>query len=301
MVNQIHRESLPGIRRITRLHAHFAHDPALVGLIASRLAGLQFSFTAHARDLYQLDRRALLERIRQADAVITCCQANLDYLRQMALARDLPKFHLVHHGVDLDLFHSLPDVRHPAARPRLVSAGRLVEKKGFSDLLTALQMVKDQGQSFDCRIYGDGPLRPGLETQIRRMDLSDHVQLMGACSQEHLALALRQASLFILTPTVTADGDRDGLPNVLVEAMASGLPVISTCVGGIPDLVVPGRNGILASPGDAPEIAAAVWRLLADPSLRQKLGTNALQDAASSFDQRAAAGRLAALFSPGTA
>jgi glycosyltransferase involved in cell wall biosynthesis len=278
------------------LHAHFAHDPALVASLAHRLTGIPFSITTHARDLYQLPHPVLVDRVSSAQAVITCCGANIRYLQEHTPAEVQEKLHLIYHGVDLDAFQPAVDGSQENGLPLIVSAGRLIEKKGFADLLAALVEVHRSGIAFRCVIYGDGPLRSQLVAQIQQSGLRDRVHLEGIYTQEKLANELQRASIFALTPRITEDGDRDGIPNVLLEAMACGKPVVSTAVAGIPELVTHGENGLLSSPQDISAIQAGLISLLQDPAARQKMGATARQTVKDRFDLRSANLRLADLF-----
>lgn len=289
----VRRSSADGLP-IGHIHAHFAHDPALVAMFAHRLTGLPYSFTAHARDLYGVPPRALVARARAATAVVTCCQANVDYLHAHLPARLRSRVRLIHHGVDLSAF--APAEATDPATPLIVSVGRLVEKKGFADLLSALSLVRRRGGRFRAVIFGDGPLRDALEAQRRQLGLEDVLELAGQRRQDEVAAELRRAQLFALTPFVAPDGDRDGVPNVLAEAMASGLAVVTTPVGGIEDLVCHGENGLLAPPHDVEAIADAIGHLLADPARRDALGAAARRTVEAAFDVEAAAGRLTNVF-----
>ena len=296
LADAIGRSAAEG-RPIDHIHAHFAHDPALVAMFAHQLTGLPFSFTAHARDLYGVPRPALVARARAASAIITCCQANVDHLHTQLPARLRSRVRLIHHGVDLSAFAPLgAEVPAATAAPLIVSVGRLVEKKGFTDLLAALGLRRTRGVRFRCVIYGEGPLRDALEHQRRALGLEDVVELAGQRRQDEVAAELTRAQVFALTPCVTADGDRDGVPNVLAEAMASGLAVVATPVGGIEDLVRHGDNGLLAPPHDAPAIADAIGELLADTALRERLGAAARRTVEADFDLDTAASRLTDLF-----
>jgi glycosyltransferase involved in cell wall biosynthesis len=294
---------------IDHLHAHFAHDPTLIGLLVQKLTGISFSFTAHARDLFQIPRTALAERIAAASAVITCCGANLDYLHESAPADARGKIRLIHHGVDLRGFQPTTDHRPPTTDvpqskiqnpkskiPLIMSVGRLVEKKGFPDLLRACALLKERGYHFRCAIYGEGPLRGELAAQIAQHGLGDMVALPGAVAQSELVPVFQRTSVFALTPFVTEDGDRDGVPNVLVEAMACGVPVVATAISGIPELVVHEQNGLLVAPHDPTAIADALAALLDDDAHRAQLGAAARSTVVEHFDLRAAARELAALF-----
>jgi glycosyltransferase involved in cell wall biosynthesis len=285
-------------KKIDHLHAHFAHDPALIAYLVHGITGIPFSFTAHARDLYQVPDKVLTDRIHQATAVITCCRANLEYLNRIAPS-DQSKFSLVYHGVNLKDFQPIPDLgASPVAKqPLILSVGRLVEKKGFQDLLQALLRVKERGQQFRCAIYGDGPLCQQLERWIEEHSMASHVTLMGDSTQQELISVYQNATLFILTPVQTEDGDRDGIPNVLLEAMAVGLPVITTAVAGIPELVDNNQNGLLYQPHDVEGISAGIIELLRNAEKRRQLGDAASRKVKEQFDIALAAKQLKTLFS----
>ena len=285
------REGAP----VDHLHAHFAHDPALVALLTSRLTGIPYSLTAHARDLYQIPVPSLLARVRAAAAVVTCCRANVDYLRAVLPPRLHARLRLIHHGVELDRFVPAP---RPAEPPvRIVSVGRLVEKKGFPDLLHACRLLKDAtGADFRLRIYGDGPLRGDLEALRDRLDLRDEVELRGEVDGDDVLRAYQEADVFALAPCVTADGDRDGVPNVIVEAMACGLPVVTTDAGGVTELVRHGVTGLVAEPRDVAALAGHLGRLVGDPPCRRRLGAAGRRAVEDGFDVRAAGRELSSLF-----
>lgn len=286
-------------RPVGHLHAHFAHDPALIAALAHRLTGVPFSLTAHARDLYQIPAAAFVARAREARAVVTCCEVNAAYVRGLLTPDRGPEQRMVRHGVDLEVFHP----RHATAGdgpPVLVSVGRLVEKKGFPDLLRACAAVKATGQELRCVVYGDGPLRGELTALRDRLGLGDEVTFAGERSQPEIVRAMQAADVFALTPFVTEDGDRDGVPNVLVEAMACGLPVVATAAGGVAELVAEGVNGLLAPPRDVPAITAGLGRLLADAELRRRMGAAARRTVEDRFDVRAAACELAGIFAHGS-
>jgi len=302
------------------LHAHFAHDPALVALLAHRLTGLPWSFTAHARDLWQVPAAALADRVASARLAVTCCRAGTDHLRALVPERLRERVRLVHHGVDVDAFRPRarstgggalrsappdppadpPGWEGATGPPRIVSVGRLVAKKGFGDLLAACRLLADRGLPFRLDVYGDGPLRAALAAEVERLGLAGQVRLEGARARRELAAALREADVFALTPLVTADGDRDGIPNVLLEAMACGLPVVTTAVGGIPEVVLDDVNGLLAPAGDPGAVAGRLAALLADAPARARLGRAARRTMLERFDARAAAAELAALLTGGT-
>jgi glycosyltransferase involved in cell wall biosynthesis len=292
------------------LHAHFAHDPALVALLVKRLTGVAFTFTAHARDLYQIPAQSLEARASEASAVITCCQVNAEYISAAIPAVEDLDVRVIHHGVELGQFlprrESDPrrtqesDLRE-VGRPPLVSIGRMVEKKGFADLLHALYTLRTSGVPFTCSIYGDGPLRPSL-TQLRdSLGLGDDIRFRGERDREGIVDALRAADVFVLTPVVTPDGDRDGIPNVLVEAMACGLPVVATAAGGVGELVVDAVNGYLNEPGDVAGVSKGLSTLLGNPELRSQMGRAARRTVECEYDVDTAARHLEKIFDSATA
>ena len=284
-------------KKIDHLHAHFAHDPTLIAYLMHGITGISFSFTAHARDLYQVHEKVLTDRIRQARAVITCCAANLQYLNRIAPSQQ-SKFSLVYHGVNLQDFQPVPnrDASSVPEKPIVLSVGRLVEKKGFQDLLQALLIVKETGEPFHCTIYGDGPLWEQLKEWIEEHGMAGEVSLMGDCTQQELISIYQKATLFVLTPVQTDDGDRDGIPNVLVEAMAVGLPVITTAVAGIPELVDNDQNGLLYQPHDVEGISSGIIELLRNAEKRRQFGDAGSKKVREQFDITQAANRLKVLF-----
>jgi glycosyltransferase involved in cell wall biosynthesis len=273
------------------VHAHFAHDPALVGMFAARLTGLPFTFTAHARDLVQLSSTALAARARATQRIFTCCALNADYLDAALPRSGRPAITVVHHGVDLRRFTPSAREDHGGV-PTLVSIGRLVDKKGFPDLLQALRLVKDTGRRFRCQVYGEGPALEELLHLSRSLKLDDEVRFMGAHGTDRIVHALRAADIFVLTPRVAADRDRDGIPNVLVEAMSSGLPIVTTSAGGVGELVKHGRNGMVAAPGDPAGVARWLAELMDDAEQRRRLGAAARRTVEREYDVDTAAQEL---------
>ena len=279
--------------RATHVHAHFAHDPALVGMLAARMANVPFSFTGHARDLYQIPARSLAARADRATTLVTCCEANVSFIRETVPGGAQIPVQVIHHGVDLDRFSPAVS-RHDGDAPALVSVGRLVEKKGFDDLLRALARID---APFSLRVYGDGPLHDDLVRLRDELGLAGRVEFMGARDSDEVVAALTGADAFVLTPTTTEDGDRDGIPNVLVEAMACGLPVVTTTAGGITELVDHGVNGLLCNPEDVAAIADSIGEVIADPGLRRRMGATGRRTVEADYDVNVAAARLDALYS----
>jgi glycosyltransferase involved in cell wall biosynthesis len=232
------------------------------------LLGVPFSFTGHATDLFR-DRVALRDKIRRAEFISCISTFHRDlFLRNGARPEQL---HLVYCGIDTSQFH-LPAASRDKETLRILSSGRLVEKKGFDDLIAACRILRDQGVDFECIIAGSGPLQAQLQSQVERDGLQEHVQVTGeALMQEEICGFMHGGDLYCLPCVWAADGDVDGLPQMLMEAMASGLPVVSTRLVGIPDLVVHGRSGWLVEPRRPEDLAAALLRLAQEPELRERL------------------------------
>jgi glycosyltransferase involved in cell wall biosynthesis len=276
---------------VDHLHAHFAHSPAAVAYMARLAGGPPFSFTAHAKDLYTTLPRNLVIRAKAATFVLTCTRFNSRFLHEML--PDVPTpIHVVHHGTDLRRFH--PSRRRP--EPNLiVSVGRLVPKKGYPLMLEAMRLMATAGVSFRCEIYGGGPMREQLEKTISDFGLQNSIALHGARPQEEIAEAYARAAVFILAPVVVPDGDRDGIPNVLVEAMAAGVPVISTRISGIPELIDHGQNGLLVEPGDPAALADAAAQVLLDQEMAGRLAKAGRRTVERDFDLALNSRRVAEL------
>lgn len=284
-----------GNGEIEHIHAHFAHDPTLIAHLASMLTGLTYSFTAHARDIYQIAPVALAERIKHALAVVTVCALNLDYFKSIVPAKYHAKLRVIHNGINLNEFKPAQRAGE-GATPLIVSASRLVEKKGYLDLLAACRQLKERGYDFRCKIYGEGPLYATLEEHIQANRLGDCVTLAGVYTHQELQQIMSEAAIFALTPFVTDDGDRDGIPTALAEAMACGVPVVSTTVAGIPELVAHEHNGLLAAPHAVAEIAANLETLLTERDKRRNMGVAARQTIVEQFNLRTGAQMLARLY-----
>jgi len=277
--------ALARAKGVGHLHAHFGTEPTTVAMLASRLGGLPYSFSAHAYDIYdrsRVDLVLLKEKIARAQFVVTCTEYNRRTLRKLA-GRVAPRRIIrVYHGVDLTRFR--PDQSVQRERHTILAVGRLVDKKGFPYLLHAIKVLREKGRSFQCLIVGEGEERENLAAQINASGLQDLVRLPGARTQEQVLNMMRLATLFVLPCVVADSGNRDGLPNALVEALAVGLPVISTTLSGIPELIEHGTNGLLVPPGDSVSLAAAIEQLLMNPDLRERLASNGLKTVTESFD-----------------
>ena len=277
---------------IAHLHAHFANTPASVALMASALTGVPFSFMAHAYDVF-VDALLLPEKLQAAKFVATCSYFNVQYLRQHFPAAGRARLRVVRYGLDPASYpFRLPERRQEP--PVVLGVGRLVATKGFQTLVAAMAHLRDQGIPAVCRIIGDGPEYDHLQKQIAALRLQDRVQLLGRRLPEEVKAAYSQADVLVM-PSCVRNNDRDGIPNVLLEAMALGVPVISTYVSGIPELVRPEETGLLVEADDPPALAAALARLLSDLALAQRLARRARQVVEEEFNILRSAAQLEAL------
>jgi glycosyltransferase involved in cell wall biosynthesis len=284
----------PSVRHV---HGHFCHGATTIAWFVSSLTGLPFSFTAHAKDIYleQLNPRDLLARkLCAARFVATCTGANAQHLRERTPRRE--RVHTIYHGLDTGFFAPAPVMRTDAL-PLVVSVGRFVEKKGFAYLIEACTALHAQGLPMRCVIVGEhGPDYDRIAGMIRSAGLESRIELRGPTTQEALRALYREASLFVLPCQVVADGDRDGIPNVLAEAMATGLAVVSTDISGIPELVTNEMDGLLVPARDAVALAAAMRRLLENGELRGRIGAAARAKICACFDSKQTTRALRDLF-----
>ncbi len=263
-----------------RLHAHFIDRAAVVSLVAARLLDVPYSVTAHASDIY-VSPVLLNAKIGGADFVVTCTGYNESHLvREFQEAAG--KVTRIYHGLDLDRYE--PGEGNDSAPPTILAVGQLREKKGFVHLVDASRALVDAGVAFRCEIIGEGPQRTELEHRIDELGLADHIFLRGALPHNEVIDAYRRASMFVLPSIVGADGDRDGIPNVILEAMAMELPVVSTTNSGIPEAVEHEETGLLVPPSDVTALAAALERLLADRPTAHTMGVRGRAAVVARFD-----------------
>jgi glycosyltransferase involved in cell wall biosynthesis len=302
-----------GIRHI---HAHWATYPTTAALAISELTGLPFSFTAHAWDV-DVFRTLLPEKVRLARFIVTCTAEKQAQLQALLPPHSEQKVHLNYHGVMTDELAAIP--RDASGDPPVVvGCGALFQRKGFADLVRACGILKRAGRRFQCVIIGDGPQRAHLAHLIATEGLSEEVTLAGSLPQAQVFRQYARSDIFALPCQPVAvrvlggEGGvlkgleawfeterrvvKDGIPNVLAEAMAMGLPVVSTVLSGIPELVQSERNGLLVPPGDPERLAAALDGLLSDPVRRKLLGEQAAADTRARFDRHTNTGILAQLF-----
>ena len=284
---------MPALRRLgsPHLHAHWATMPALAAYFLKSAGGLRYSITAHAWDIYT-DTTMLREKIEAAEFVVTCTGANVEHLR--SLAGPGSAIVLSYHGLDFERIPAPRFERRGIAS--ILAVGRLVEQKGFSVLVDACSLLTRRGVALDCRIIGEGPLRGALQGQIRDLGLESAVTLAGALPMTEVFEAYRKATVFCAPSVVAGDGDRDGIPNVILEAMSQGLPVVASRVSGIPEVVRDGDTGWLVSPGDAPSLAQALEQALNEHGVACQRAEGAYQLIRAQFDADRNAAELIEMF-----
>ena len=271
-------------RGITRLHAHFATVATTVARLASRLSDVPYSFTLHAKDIFHegVDQAQLGTKLADAAAAVTVSDFNERYL-QTRFGAAAAAVVRVYNGIDLDLFAMEPPVRRP---PVVVAVGRLVEKKGFHHLLDAIALLAGAGRPVRLELVGGGIEEPDLKARAEALGIAEQVTFHGPLTQLEARDRIRGAAVLAAPCIVGADGNRDGLPTVILEGLALGTPVVATPVTGIPEAVVDGHTGLLVPEGDAPALAGALGRLLDDPDLRCRLADAGRRHVEANFDSR---------------
>ena len=280
--------------KISHVHAHFGTSPATVARLAARFADVSYSFTAHAKDLYHddVDRAELLKRHGDHATIITVSDFNRRVLVDDFGFRP-DRIHRVYNGLDLDLFPYDP----PIMRSRkIVAIGRLIEKKGFDHLIDACKLLRDAGCAFECRIIGMGPEEEGLLKRIEERDLGTHVSLLGPLAQHDVRRELKQAAVLAAPCVIGNDGDRDGVPTTLIEAMALGVPCVTTDVTGIPELVKHEETGLAVPQRDPKALADAITILLDRSGERMKLSIAGREHVEDLFDVRKSTRELREIF-----
>jgi len=271
------RLRLDGVRH---LHVHFIAEPADLAAQAAALSGLPFSVSAHAKDIYLSAAPDLRRRLGAARFTVTCTECNRAVLDGVAPGARVWR---MYHGIDAQVFH--PRQRQATGdTPLLLSVGRLRAKKGHDTLLAACARLQAQGRAVAAEIVGYGEEADRLHALRDELGLAEAVHLRGKLARDGVLAAYGRASVYVQPSRIDADGDRDGIPNVLLEAMAMGLPVVATQVSGIPELVEDGVNGLLVPPDDPPALAQAIARLLDDPALASRLGEAARATVLARFD-----------------
>ncbi|MEM1274956.1 MAG: glycosyltransferase [Pseudomonadota bacterium] len=252
------------------LYVHFLHTPASVARYAAGMRRMRWGFSAHAKDIWTIPDWEKQEKIADCTFGVTCTGTGAEELRRW----QPEKIDLVYHGLDLSRFPMPPEARDQDQVLRIVSVGRLVEKKGYDTLLEALGLLPD-GLAWEFVHIGGGKLDKAIRAEAKRLGLSDKIHWLGKKDQTDVIAELRAADLFVLPSKIAGDGDRDGLPNVLMEAASQKLPILSTRVSAIPEFVRDGVDGVLVPPEDAGALARAIADLAADPGTRARMAESA--------------------------
>ena len=284
------------------LYAHFLHTPASVTRYGATLLGLPFAVSAHAKDIWTTPEWEKREKIQDTSWLTTCTASGADYLRHLGDSAARTKIHLNYHGLDLERFP--PRQADPgyadAGVVSLASVGRLVEKKGYGDLLAALALLP-LGLNWRLAHIGGGPLAETLAAQAEHLGIASKIEWLGRQPQSEVRKILQRADIFVLASKIADDGDRDGLPNVLMEAQSQSVPCIATAVSAIPELIEDGITGRLVAPGDRPALAAAIAELAGDPALRGQFAERALAKLRSDFQMEGGHDAIAALIAAAAA
>lgn len=284
-------------------HAHFAHSPTSVAMFASLLSGLPFSFTAHAKDIYTSDPRQLREKISLAKFVVTCTQYNRKFLKktvQNGPGTISTPIHCIYHGIDMAFFSGEADkktkIQKPLSPYKIMTVARLTKKKGLSTVYHALKILKDRGVPFLHTLIGDGDDRREILHLIKNLGLEKDSKWLGTQPHQVVLEHYRNSDLFVLGCEVAENGDRDGIPNVFIESMAMGIPVVGTKVSGIPELIENRVTGVLVPPQNPEDMADAIVMLLQNQGLREQIVAEAKKKVRTYFDNRVLIKDLAAVF-----
>ncbi len=281
-----------GRARVTHVHAHFANSPTSVALMATHLARVPFSFMGHAYDVF-VDTLLLSQKLTAAKFVATCSFFNVHYLQTHFPATRQARLEVIRYGLDPAAFPPRPSPPH--STPMILGVGRLVETKGFHTLVEACARLRDDGLAFSCCLIGDGPEAERLRFLVEKLNLSSQVNLLGKRLPSEVKTFYEQSDMLVMPSCVRAN-DRDGIPNVLLEAMAMEIPVISTYVSGIPELVRHQETGLLVEPDDPVALAEAIMTLLSNPTLTHRLARQGRALVEQEFNIYCSAARLLQLF-----
>lgn len=279
------------------IYAHFLHTPCSVARYAALISGKSFSISAHAKDIWTSPEWEMREKLEDCDWLVTCTEGGADYLKSLAPAG---RVHLVYHGLDLSRFPapeikpSQNDGKTKAKSVNLVTVGRAVSKKGIDTLLNALAILPAD-LHWNWTHIGGGPLKGDLQALAKNLGISERCNFKGALPQSEVLETYRKSDLFILPSRIDETGDRDGLPNVIVEAQSQAMAVISTNISGIPELVQSDKNGLLIEPDQVDDLAKAIEKLCSDVALRNQMGKAGEEKVRSHFSHKQTIGDIIAL------
>lgn len=277
------------VGKVDHLYVHFLHTPGSVTRYASIMTGRSFSISAHAKDIWTIPDWEVKEKIADCDWLVTCTRSGAEHLRALTTPK---KIHLAYHGLDLSRFPNVePAGRNGDGPLQLITVCRAVAKKGLDILLRSLA---DLPETIDWRWthIGGGPLLADTKALAQSLGIDHRCEFRGAMPQSDVLEAYRTHDVFVLPSRIDDDGDRDGLPNVIVEAQSQKLPVISTNISGIPELIDNGKNGILIQPDDVDALHAALVEMATEPAKRLAMGAAGQQKVHSEFDHKQSIGKI---------
>lgn len=281
-------------RGLTHLHAHYAHTPAEVAILAGKLSGVSVSFTGHAKDIFTMRPDKLKRTIEQASFVLGCSRTGVEHMRDAAPSC-AERIHLVYHGIRIEDWPQINLRERAESVPRILSVGRLTPKKGFSTLIEAVGAIGKRGREVQLEIIGEGRERAELEGLARTMGIADRVRLPGRLDQSEIRERFARAPIFVLPSIRLASNNQDGVANALLEAMASGLPIVASDIPAFKEIIDDGANGLLFESGNSSELTSRLELLLQRNDMRVSLG-RAARTRVESLTCCAAAERLSELF-----
>ncbi|WP_028314092.1 glycosyltransferase family 4 protein [Desulfatibacillum aliphaticivorans] len=279
---------------VAHLHSHFAHSPTSVAMFTSMLSGLPFSFTAHAKDIYTSDERQLAEKIKLAQYVVTCTEYNRQHLKKIALDGSTPIYR-IYHGIDVELFAGSENGAMPKPPYKLFTVARMTAKKGLPTIYKALKILEERGVEFEHTLIGDGDDKEDILALIKELGLESKTKILGTQPHGVVLDQFRKSDLFVLGCEVAKNGDRDGIPNVFLESMAMGVPVVGTNVSAIPEVLRHEKTGLVVNPKSPEAMADAIMELLTQEKLRKEVAESARALVNSEFANKKLIGDLAEL------
>lgn len=283
---------------VPHIHAHYATHPSTMALIVSSLSNITFSFTVHAHDI-QVDRSLLRWKLRETRFVRSISDYNKRFLEKLYPAEARGKIFVVHVGIDPEKYEANARIQRTASGvPRLLCVAAHKPYKGLPVLIEACRILKNEGVAFQCDVLGDGPMRTELERMIATAGLEQQFHLLGARPEHVVAEMMREASIFVLPSIIAADGQMEGIPVALMEAMASARAVVTTSISGIPELVEDGVSGLLVPPGDAAALARALRELLENPARANEMGRRGQEAVRGAFTLAGCSAELLELLRP---
>lgn len=286
-------------RNVTHLHAHFASYPADIALLVSEMLNIPFSFSAHASDIYTQTKEELANKIEKAKFVVTCTRYNHDYLTSISRrVRDNSKIHCIYHGINNGEWKFSPPLikNDKDTSINILTIARLVEKKGLFFLIEAIEILIKRNYPVNCTIIGSGPLFQRLNKLIVSKNIAQYITILGRQSPKEIAQHFHKNDFFVLPSIIANNGDRDGLPNVLLEALASCIPVITTPVSAIPELIQDNKTGFFVPEKSSVAIADSICHLIEQPELCRTVAFNGMQKVKAEFDNSFWGDRLYQLF-----